>query len=107
MKRFCIYNTGELGVFFSPSTLAKMAPSGAGVGSSDIRIVPYPDINRNAIINIDGEDDDEDDDDEGESPKVVVPLAFDLIPVPYDKNDIPWACNRPCSIPDAFGVTLG
>jgi len=93
----------ELGVFMSPATLAKMAPDEVG---SDIQLMPYPGIDKSAVINIDG--DEEDENDESESPKVLVPLPFDINPVPYDRHDIPWAADRRGNFPpDAFGYTMG
>ena len=94
----------ELGVFMSSKTLAKiMSPD---EGGSDIRIVPYPGINQNAVINIDSDDDDEEEEGESETPKVIVPLPFDINPVPYDNNDVAWAVDRHSNVPDRFGMTV-
>ena len=93
----------ELGVFMSPRTLAKLMSPDEGV--SDIHIVPYPGINQNSVINIDSDDDDAEEEGETEIQKVIVPLPFDINPVSYDNNDIAWAVDRHCNVPDRFGMT--
>jgi len=92
----------ELGVFISPATLAEMDPDGVG---NDICMTPYPGISSdsNAVINLDSDGEDEG---ENETPKVLVPLPFDMNPTPYDNHDIAWACDRSCSVPDACGCIM-
>lgn len=87
-----------MGVFISPATLAKMTPDTA---VNDICMTPYPGISRDAVINLDS-----DDEDENETTKVLVPLPFAMDPTPYNDNDIPWALDRSCSVPDSFGCII-
>mmetsp|Transcript_12251 Transcript_12251/g.18500 ORF Transcript_12251/g.18500 Transcript_12251/m.18500 type:complete len:81 (+) Transcript_12251:2-244(+) len=79
------------------------------MGSNDICMIPYTGIygdNGNAVIHIDSDDDD-DGVDENETRKVVmVPLPFDVNPTPYDDDDIAWAVDRSCPVPDAFGCFM-
>ena len=96
----------ELGVFLSPATLnaggiAALPRPSAG---EKCCMRPYCGIasSSNAVINVDS------DDDEDENPNNVLflPIPFDLNPDPYDNDDIAWACDRSCLIPDAFGCIL-
>ncbi|KAL9190640.1 hypothetical protein ACHAXT_000346 [Thalassiosira profunda] len=94
----------ELGVFLSPATLAKMAPDEV----SEVAITAYPDLTSGGgggVINLaDSEDDGEDE----APPTAVVPLPFDMNPVPYGKDDVPWATDRrrESPVPDAFGCIM-
>lgn len=89
----------ELGVFLSPATLAKVDPGEV----DEIVMTAYPDMTAGAgggVINLADSDDEEE---EETPPKVVVPLPFDMNPIPYDKHDVPWATDRHSPVPDAFG----
>ena len=75
----------ELGVFFSPATLAKARGNGKRV-----RIVPFGHYGKtsNGAICLDSDDDDEDDD---EGVDVIhVPLPYSLHTPAYDSKDVHW-----------------
>lgn len=89
----------ELGIFISPSTLAKK------LASSDICMTPYPGITAGDSTGVINLDDSEDDEYESCSTKVLVPLPYDMNPEPYERTDVRWAVDRSCYLPDAFGMT--
>ena len=83
----------ELGVFFSPKIFAgaregigaKFA-SYAGQPQRPVRMVPF-------VGNTDG----------GQPEGLHLPIPFDLKPIPYNGQDIPWAVDRSYRLPDSFG----
>jgi tyrosyl-DNA phosphodiesterase-1 len=97
----------ELGVFISPATL--MAGGHASAGNK-LRMHPFrgiSDSSPDAIINVDSDDDDDDGGNECKKSNVVlVPIPFDLNPDPYNNDDVAWARDRSCLIPDAFGCIM-
>lgn len=86
----------ELGVFISPSTLAKrvVGDLSGPFTKTYIRICPYADSATN------------DDNTTANRVEVIVPLPFDPInPERYGNGDVPWTVDGPGKIlPDAFGM---
>ena len=89
----------ELGVFISPATLANKMDS--TVDGSDACLTPYIGITQDNVINLDS-----DDEEKIETRSIQVPLPFNMNPLPYDGNDVPWATDRSSSIPDSFGCMM-
>ena len=79
----------EMGVFFSPTTLAKM--NHPAVGGKNVRMVAYPGLS--SIINVDS-DDENDNDSTTTTVDVILPIPYDLNPTPYSTNDVFWAVDR-------------
>ena len=61
-------------------------------------MAPYTAVSGgHGVINLDSDDEDKED-----NPRVLVPLPFPIDLTPYGSDDVAWAVDRSCPVPDAF-----
>lgn len=101
----------ELGVFISPATLLTGSRCGGALhppSGNKLCIRPYRGksvSSSDTVINIDSDDDTNHN--ACNVPSVLfVPIPFNLRPDRYDGNDVAWAVDRRCFIPDALGCIM-